>query len=211
MKSDPYLIAAFLSALVYWWLTLRPGYSAARTAIKGMALLPLIPMAVSAGSPSVALALLLCSLGDMILSRPGEKAFLGGLIAFAMGHLGWMAVFVAVVGVSAATLADFWLLGALVLALAVGLAAVMLPRTGALRGPVVGYIAVIVAMTLTALATGNAWIMAGAFLFMASDALLGLQTFVLVTGDRPERIANALIWPLYWSAVVFLTLAALGV
>ena len=66
--------------------------------------------------------------------------------------------------------------------------------------------AIIIAMGLAALATPLPLLIAGAALFMASDTLLGLQTFVLAAGNPRERIANALIWPLYWGAIVLLTL-----
>ncbi|MEW9919014.1 lysoplasmalogenase family protein [Marimonas sp. MJW-29] len=204
--------ASGVAALIYWGLSLREGHSWGRSAVKGLALLPLVALALGQDAPLVALALALCSLGDVTLSRPGQAAFLGGLVAFALGHLGWIAVFAFRLGLSTGDLATpvaALLLTGLALLIA-AMSRLILPRAGALRLPVAVYTAVIAAMSVTAFATGEARVMAGAVLFAFSDALLGLQTFVLIAGTRPERLANALIWPLYWSAIALLTLGALA-
>ena len=201
---------AGLAALIYWVLSLRPGHQWVRTAVKGLAVLPLVPMALTHGAPLVALALFLCSLGDIVLSRPGERAFLGGLVAFALGHLGWIAVFVTL-GVSAAPFAIFWPLLVTLAVLISVMIRLLLPRAGQLWGPVTAYIAVIAAMSVMAIATDNHRIIAGAVLFALSDTLLGMQTFVLTGGSPAERIANALIWPLYWTAIALMTVGALTV
>lgn len=201
------------AAAVYWVLSLSDGVSWARTSVKGLAVAPLAVMALGQGAPLVALALALCSLGDVVLSRPGDRAFLGGLIAFALGHLGWIWVFVAL-GVSGpaifAGVVPMLLLVGMVM-LAAGLARVILPHAGALRGPVAVYVLIIVAMGVAAIGTATAMIIAGAVLFIFSDALLGLQKFVLRAGAWPERGANALIWPLYWGAIALLTWGSLQV
>ena len=200
------------AALIYWVLSLSEGHSWLRSGVKGLAVAPLAILALTQGAGLLALALILCSLGDVILSRPGERAFLGGLIAFALGHLAWITVIFAVAGPSVEVLLSplrLLLLIAL-LALAVILARLMLPRAGDLQLPVTGYIAIIMLMGTTALAAPGQLFLAGAVLFVASDALLGLQTFVLEKGTGRERLANALIWPLYWGAIVLLTLGALG-
>lgn len=203
--------ASGLAALIYWGLSLRDGHSWARSAVKGLALIPLVASALWQGAPLMALALALCSLGDVILSRPGQGAFLGGLVAFALGHLGWIAVFVISLApdVSHLTspLAIVLLVGLTVMIVA--MARLILPRAGALRLPVTVYIAVIAAMSAVGFATGQHLIKAGALFFALSDALLGLQTFVLTAGTRRERLANALIWPLYWSAIALLTIGTL--
>ena len=107
--------------------------------------------------------------------------------------------------VSLAPLAAFWPLLAGLAALVIVMFRLLPPRAGALKAPVMGYIAVIAAMSVLAFATGNNWIIAGAVCFALSDTLLGLQTFVLTQTSPRERLANALIWPLYWAAIVLLT------
>jgi len=200
------------AALVYWVLSLRDGHGWLRRGIKGLAVAPLALMALTQGAPLVALALALCSLGDVVLSRPGQGAFLGGLIAFALGHIAWIVVFIAKFTVSPALLSDpvrLALLGALAV-LAVFMARLLIPRAGTLKGPVAIYLGIIMVMAVTALATPPLLIVTGAMLFAVSDTLLGMQTFVLRHGIGRERIANALIWPLYWGAIALLTLGALA-
>ena len=51
-----------LAALIYWGLSLRPGHSWARSVVKGLAVLPLVPLALGQGAPVVALALTLWAL-----------------------------------------------------------------------------------------------------------------------------------------------------
>lgn len=199
------------AAVVYWAMSLRAGESISRSCIKGLALVPLVVFALMSGASAVAVALALCSFGDVCLSRRGEPAFLAGLSAFALGHLAWIAVFVLRFDVDFASLSNVpkaVVLGGMVL-LAVVMARILLPRAGALRVPVACYICVILGMGLVALTTPSWAVIAGAMLFMSSDMLLGLQTFALPEGARDERLANALIWPLYWAAIVVLTLACL--
>ncbi|WP_276514685.1 lysoplasmalogenase [Sulfitobacter mediterraneus] len=196
-------------------LSLSVGHSVFRSAVKGLSVFPLAIAALVAGMPALAMALALCSLGDVVLSRPGDKAFLGGLIAFALGHLAWIAVFFIRLSPDpahlAAPLAFALLLGLAVLAGV--MVRVLLPNAGDLRLPVAGYIGIIIAMGICGLMTAVPLVVLGALAFAASDTLLGLQTFVLARGDRVERWANVLIWPLYWGAIVLLTLgtAAQGV
>lgn len=200
------------AAAVYWALSLTDGHSYFRSAVKGLAVFPLVFLALGAGLPLMALALALCSLGDVILSRPGTGAFLGGLIAFALGHLAWIAVFFIHLAPDPGQLTTplaLALLGGLGI-LAVVMARVLLPNAGDLRLPVAVYIGVIIAMGITGLMTAEALIVLGALAFSASDSLLGLQTFVWARGTRPERLANGLIWPLYWGAIVLLSLGTLG-
>ena len=200
------------AALVYWAMSLRDSVSWSRSVIKGLAVGSLVVVALIAGAPWVALALALCSLGDVCLSRPGENAFLAGLSAFALGHLAWIVIFIRLFGLDLNALFSGVRPFALVAmgCLGVYMLFMLLPRAGALKGPVAGYVAIIIAMGLTALSTPSLKLIAGAVLFMASDTLLGLQTFVLQKGAATERQANVLIWPLYWGAIVVLTLGVLG-
>lgn len=198
------------AAALYWVMSLTEGHGILRSLIKGLSVAPLAVFAYVQGAAAVAAALGLCALGDVVLSRPGERAFLGGLIAFALGHLAWIAVFAFYLGIDPARLWTplMMLLIAGLVVLAVAMACLMLPKAAALKVPVGVYICIIIAMGLTAFATASGFVIAGAVLFACSDALLGLQTFVLTRGERPERLANALIWPLYWGAIVLLTLGA---
>lgn len=199
------------AAALYWALSLSDKKSVFKSLVKGLSVLPLAVYAGVQGAPLVVLALALCSIGDVILSRPAAGAFLGGLIAFALGHLAWIAVFIWSIGIDPSLLLapHSLVLIAGFAALAIVMVRVLLPRAGPLRMPVTAYIGIIIAMGITALATPSGLAIAGAVLFAASDTFLGLQHFVLVKVTRRERIANLLIWPLYWVAIVFLTLGTL--
>lgn len=123
----------------------------------------------------VALALSLA--GDVFLMLPRDR-FVAGLGSFLVAHVAY------VIGLSQTDPS--------VVALgvgAVGVSVVAVPlghrviqgardRDHRLVVPVGLYITVISVMVATALATGNAWAMAGALLFYGSDALIGWSRFV---------------------------------
>ncbi|MBD3663759.1 lysoplasmalogenase [Sulfitobacter aestuariivivens] len=200
------------SALLYWGFSLREGTSWFRSSVKSLALVPLVVLALVLSAPLVAAALALCSLGDVFLSRSGERFFLAGLISFALGHLAWIAVFVLELGATPDQLNSVSM-GLAVLAMslhALFMIRVLLGRAGELRLPVAIYIAIIMTMGVAALATQSPMVIIGAVLFMASDTLLGLQTFILAKGGPFERAANILIWPLYWVAVAILASVSLA-
>jgi alkenylglycerophosphocholine hydrolase len=57
-----------------------------------------------------------------------------------------------------------------------------------LAAPVVGYVLVIGAMVTVAIAVGNAWAIAGAVLFLVSDALIGETRFVAPRSWGPVAV-----------------------
>lgn len=146
--------------------------------------------------------------GDWLLLPPGQ--FVAGLVAFLVAHLAYLALF---------------LLGALEPGLAAGggIAAVALLATagrpvlaGARRvglgGPVVLYLGAILAMAVVATASGSVLAAAGAWLFVASDTLLGWDRFASAPAASPAAVARrrvAVIVP-YHVAQVLLTVAVLG-
>ena len=198
-------IAAICAALYLRLCTASPG--PLRSAVK-TASTALLALAVGLAGGPVALiaALALSSLGDLALSRSGDRAFLAGMAAFALAHLAYIAHFFRL-GAEPALLADplraAGLMGLL------GLVAVAGPRflrgAGALAVPVAGYIAVIAAMGATALALpGLSLPLLGAALFIASDLVLGEQTFGTPRGPWADRA----LWALYWSAQAVFALSA---
>jgi len=153
----------------------------------------------------LAAALALGAVGDYALSRPGEKAFLAGMVAFALAHLAYVGLFV-LAGADMA--AAPWIgIGALV-ALGISTEVWLAPHTGALRWPVRGYVAIILAMGLSALAlpAGMIWVKAGACLFILSDFILSIETFRLAP-EHPARWAlSKLVWITYIAAQAALTI-----
>jgi uncharacterized membrane protein YhhN len=122
-------------------------------------------------------ALLFSLLGDVLLMLPREQ-FVGGLAAFLVAHLCYVA--------------GFWTHGPTAVALAVSvvitvvligaLASRILPavrrQEPALVGPVAAYIVVIGAMVASALAVANPLAGAGAVLFAGSDSMIAGNRFV---------------------------------
>lgn len=148
-------------------------------------------------------ALVLCWVGDVALLSRGRRAFLIGLCAFALGHLGFVAAFVE------RGLAVGWLVPA---ALGLTIPALSVHRwitpyvPSRLRRPVEVYIVIISAMVATAVATvaaqGSALILAGAVAFFLSDLSVAQDRFV------QSSLGNRL-WglPMYYVAQILLALS----
>jgi uncharacterized membrane protein YhhN len=117
-------------------------------------------------------------IGDVLLMLPGDR-FVPGLIAFLVAHLCYLWAFTDRVG--ARLITGFT---AVYLAAAGVVIAPLWPRLGTLRGPVLAYMAVIMAMASQA---GGRWLSLrtrgsrlaaiGAGLFVASDATLAIDRF----------------------------------
>ncbi len=201
------LVVGLLAALVYAVAFCHRPPSVWKTVVKT------IPMpafaaavAVSFGSGAVVLALLLSALGDLALSRDGEKAFLVGLISFAAAHVAYVVY--------------FWGTGAGPMAMPILLAALMVfalstehwlsPFTGELRWPVRAYVVIICAMGATAFGlVDRALAVAGAVAFMASDTLLSIQLFRMKPDAAQQRMVSIALWVLY-AGGQFLIVAGVG-
>jgi|JI10StandDraft_1071094.scaffolds.fasta_scaffold40290_4 uncharacterized membrane protein YhhN len=155
----------------------------------------------------IAVGLALGAVGDVALMVESDRGFLAGLVAFLLGHIAY------VVGLGAAVPPSTWIAGGMLGAVA-GLtvvAAVILrwlwPHLGALRGPVIGYVAVISAMLLGGLAvaahgagvgiTGAPQVLltVGAAAFYASDLAVAREKFV--ARDPLNRTVGL---PIYYGA-----------
>lgn len=126
------------------------------------------------------------AIGDLCLLGRGRRWFLAGLIAFLAGHLAYVA------GLALLVPAGRWpgaagAYAALPIAVAAAALAGLWPRLGALRGPVIVYVAVIAAMVVGAIAAFRAgalpaparsWLLAGAALFFVSDLAVARERFV---------------------------------
>jgi uncharacterized membrane protein YhhN len=140
---------------------------------------------------------LVCSLaGDVFLMLPRDR-FLQGVASFLLAHVAYLVAFTR----DAAFGAVPWLLGPCLLFGAVMLA-LLWPRLGPMKAPVVVYLLVILAMLWQALGRGvalgttSAMLASnGALLFVVSDAALALDRF-----RKPYRAAQAVILPTYYAA-----------
>ena len=205
-------VSAGLAAIYgIWQVTEPPGW--ARSFVKVGSVVALAGVAWMCGAPlGVVLALLASSVGDWLLSRPGEGAFLGGVAAFAVGHLAYVAVFLSLpgAGLGQVGIAGYFVAwGILILGLA--MAVILWPRVGALRGPVMGYIVIILCMGWAALlmpaSGGWALIVPAALLFVASDTALAVERFVLGPAHRSGPGLARFVWASYWGAQALFTLA----
>lgn len=175
-------------ALVDWWAVVRDRPATERWAkpavMVGLVVVALLGGALDhPGGVALLLALALGGVGDVFLLGDSEPRFVGGLAAFLLGHLAYVAAF-AQRGLDRPVLA---VVGAVLVAVALVAGRRILPAAardgGAGLGVAVGaYMAVIAAMTLTGWATGRPLVAAGVTLFVVSDTVLALGRFV---GARP--------------------------
>jgi len=174
--------AAFFAA--DWWAAWHRRPDVERLA-KPAAMAGLLTVALLAGATDTAsgrwlvLALVLGLVGDVLLLENTPERFLGGLVAFLLGHLAYVAAFV-VAGLDRPALG--WL-GVLVLLLALVVGRRILPGAVAAGGPQLGaavgaYMAVIGALAVTGWATGRLLVGVGASLFVVSDTVLAMGRFV---------------------------------
>lgn len=197
------LLASGTLALVYLLFLTNAAPSTLRSAVKtgAVALLAISALPV----PLLALALGLSALGDLALSRDGDRAFLAGVAAFALAHLVYVAVFLGLGGAPA--LAVEWRIGASlgVAAVSLVMARLLWPRSGPLRWPVLGYVGIIAAMAISSLFVPEPFarpVIAAAVLFVLSDSLIATERFLIKAAPAPRWLAPA-IWLTYWLAQFF--------
>ena len=163
------------------------------------ALMPLLAAEVAIADdadgtkPLVLAGLGMSWLGDVALLARGERALQAGLTSFLAAHGCYLAAFARKRrgGVRNAR----WAAGAYALAWA-GLNAVLFPRTGRLRVPVIVYGTALTAMAVAALDTDEPAVAVGGAAFFVSDSILALQTF----GETKRSGADALVMLTYTTA-----------
>lgn len=203
---SPFLPLAAACALAYLPLTARPA-SKTRSVAKTLAVALLALGALVLQAPVLLVAALgLCALGDWLLSRETEATFMAGIAAFAAGHLAYVALFLShpLADPSRLTHApQMWFAVAFGF-LGLMMAALLAPRAGDLRVPVLGYIPVILSMGIAALVLPEqgllVWALPAALAFVASDIVLAVEKFVLPDGHPVRRVTPYVVWPLYWGA-----------
>lgn len=187
MVSYAVWAAALVTAALFaadWWAVWHRRADVERLA-KPAAMVGLLSVALLAGAADsttgrwLLLALALGLVGDVLLLEDTPQRFVGGLAAFLVGHLAYVASFV-----TAGLDRPAWgWLGLLVLLVALLVGRRILPGAvaegGAVLGVAVGaYMAVIGAMAVTGWATGLALVGLGASLFVVSDTVLAMGKFV---------------------------------
>lgn len=214
------LVVAAVAGVVNWaavWAGGPTGRVAERIT-KPLVLLALIAAAVLAPAPSamaeavrpLLVAGLAASLaGDLLLLPPGR--FVPGLAAFLAAHLAYLAAFLQVGGETP------WLIVGLVagavVAATVGRLVLRVARAAGLGAPVAAYLAVITLMAVAATWTGEPAAIAGAWLFVTSDALLGWGRFTKPAADpgqRGGRVLRTAVMVTYHLAQGLILLALIG-
>lgn len=215
MSADLALSAAVLATLTIavtdWLAVARDDHRTERWA-KPAVMVGLLAIALALGAAGtttgrlVLLALALGVVGDVLLLEDTRPRFLGGLAAFLVGHLAWVAAFVAT-GLDRPALG--WV-GAAVLAAALVVGRRILPAAlaeggPALAVPVAVYMAVIGGMAVLGWATGHLLVGLGATLFVVSDTVLALAKFV-----REGRGSRSLVMVTYHLAQALLVAGLLA-
>ena len=200
------LVSTAVAALANWWTRVRPRRWL-ETVSKPLATIMAIWVAIAARGPHTAtvlavIGLVFCLAGDIALLDFIDR-FVVGLGAFLIGHVVFIAMFVALHlrhplwGISAAIVLA-------VHAAIVGRRIVngATEQDAALQVPVTAYLLVITSMAVVAVMTGRWWAIAGALAFVLSDTLLGWRAFV-----REKRWMAVAVMMTYHSALVGLALS----
>ncbi len=207
------LAVAAAAAVVDWgavWVESSVARRVERVA-KPLTLLGLIgvalvtPAATPAVQPWLVLSLVGSLAGDVLLLPPGR--LVPGLVAFLLGHLAYIAAFWQLPGSGA------WLVlgvcAALLLIATVGRTLVRAAAHAAMGAPVAAYLGVISMMAIVATRTGILAAVVGAWLFVASDSMLGWGQFVLADRAREGARLRVAVITTYHIAQVLLVLALL--
>jgi uncharacterized membrane protein YhhN len=122
-------------------------------------------------------ALVFSLVGDVLLMLPREQ-FVGGLSAFLVAHLCFVAGFWTDGPAAVPLLAAALVVGVIIASLGRRILPAVRRRDPALVAPVATYMTVIGAMVATAVAVGNPLAGVGAVLFAASDSMIAWDRFV---------------------------------
>lgn len=197
-------------SLIYFAFTgsrSSPLRTALKTASIGtLAILPWTYLGTTGANPLfiLSLALALSALGDLFLAlKDQQRFFLYGLGTFLAAHVAYLAAFLPHAQMPQGTA----LIAVLAtLAAASAFLAVLLPRLGKMKVPVVAYFTVIMAMAAAAWSIPNAsWMLgAGAVIFALSDSLIAQRKFLSAFPGH-----HVAVWTTYIAAQFMMTLAFL--
>ncbi len=199
----PLFWVAVICAVGYLPLTARPA-GVLRSVVKTSAVAALALAAGVAQAPvMLVLALTFCALGDWLLSRDGDRAFIAGVAAFAAGHVAYIILFLLQPSADVARIVQspqIWIVGVFIV-FGLAMALLLAPRAGALRGPVLGYIPIILGMGIAVLVLpGPGWALVAAIAFITSDLVLASEKFLLRDDHWALRWTPYVVWSLYWGA-----------
>lgn len=205
--SGALFLAVSVAGFVVYLLLLDHVPSLGRTVAKTLAVGVLSGLAFHAGGPLLLIvALALSALGDAFLAHEGDVAFLGGLGSFLAAHIAYAVLFI----VSGPGFADASVTGLLAMVLfGIGMGTLMVRKAGPLALPVAAYVLAITVMGLGGVTLGGL-VLLGAVLFMASDAILGSEKFLMSETSSLRRLTSPAVWVLYYAGQLLITLGLLG-
>ncbi|MEZ5170700.1 MAG: lysoplasmalogenase [Acidimicrobiia bacterium] len=204
-----FLVIAGICAFADWYAVARPSktleYVAKPATLAALIVVALLLDPVDDAQRAWFVVALVFSLGgDVFLMLPRDL-FVAGLASFLVGHL----AYVVGINLTGGDALDVLVAAVVVVAVAAPLALKIVRSVVAvdtkLVGPVVVYILAITAMVVSAVAAGIAWMILGAVLFYASDALIAWNRFV-----RPAAWMPVAIIVTYHLGQAGLTLGLLG-
>lgn len=188
------------------------GPSAFFATLKASGIVVLGGIAIIWRSRLLAAGLLFGALGDALLAW-SASTFLYGAVAFLIGHLFYITLFLRTgLGIAALTQPPRLMVALALIAAAIVMTSLLVPRDSAMFTPLAIYTGVLTLMAITSLTLPSArWLaMAGAALFFISDGFVAANMF------HPQADAGAAFWMnfagwmIYWTGQAALCLGALG-
>lgn len=182
-----------------------------RAILKASSIILLGAIALFARSRLLASGLLFGALGDALLAWSPDT-FLYGALAFLIGHLFYIALFLrAGIGVGAALKQPPRVLGALALiAAAFVMTALLVPRDNAMFAPLSIYTGVLTLMALCSFTLPATLVMAGAVLFFTSDGFVAWNMFHTDPDPALAYWRSFAGWMVYWAGQAAICVGALG-
>ena len=201
MSPSVVLIGASAVAGAGYAFLLERSPSALRTAVKTLAVAALAALAYLRDAPTgLVVALVLSAVGDAFLAGDPKRWLPAGLGSFLVAHIAYVWLFLEDGGGRAALAAEPVRAAGVIMAFAAGvmMLAWLWRSLGALRPAVVVYALALSAMVAAAFTLPKFLMpaMAGAVMFMASDAILSAELFKQLR----SRLSSQAVWWLYYAA-----------
>ncbi len=200
--------AAAVAAIVFWALLGWHPYPGSWV----VKVLPAVFLSLALWSDTrrvarlVALGLLAHGAGDIFLDVDRDRLFIAGMAAFFVGHLLYIAAFRTRPGSEPSVTRTIQIAAVILTAGVIGGILVRL-LDGILLYAVPVYVVALTTMTVSAMRAQwpNALVVAGASLFLFSDAVIAVNKFIY-----PFDLAMWIIWPTYVGGQILIALGILG-
>lgn len=181
--------------------------------LKCAGIVVLATVAWSHGSRLLAAGLSLGAIGDFLLAAPLEEGFLAGALAFLIGHLFYIALFLRTgLGLGGLTQPPRTLAALALIGAAVVMTSLLVPRDNPMFAPLAIYTGVLTLMAIISFTLPAArWLaMAGAVLFFISDGFVAANMFHPEPDPTLAYWRSFAGWMIYWAGQAALCFGALG-